>query len=94
MKPDGFVHLSFADQIEGTIRGHFSEAGELRLFEIDRQRVRSDLRFEPSRGGSIFPHLYRSLEAEDLVRSWPLTRLELPRLAVGAEFDLPKGHRL
>ena len=98
LKPDGFVHLSFADEIRGTVQTHFGDAADLVLLEIDRERTRDRLRLEPSRGGALFPHLYRALEPADIVREWRVTKrgdaFELPEIAADPEFDRPRGRAL
>ena len=72
---EGFVHLSFAAQLAGTLALHFRDAAALTLLELDARRVGAPaLRLERSRGGERFPHLYRPLEVHDVVRSWPLAR--------------------
>ena len=95
LQPDGFVHLSFVGQIEGTLQRHYAGFAELVLFEIDRERVRPALRIEPSRGGVDFPHLYRALEPADLCRRWSLKkngdRFDMPELASDSELDRPAG---
>ncbi|MEM9430324.1 MAG: DUF952 domain-containing protein [Pseudomonadota bacterium] len=65
---DGFIHLSAADQVEETAAKHFAEAEGLWLLAVEAD----DLTWEPSRGGALFPHLYRPLEARDVVWSRPL----------------------
>jgi uncharacterized protein (DUF952 family) len=62
---DGFVHLSTAGQLEGTLARHFAGFGGLVVAEI---AVEEDpaLRWEPSRGGALFPHLYRPLLMADV----------------------------
>ncbi len=89
----GFVHLSLAEQLEGTLRTHFAAAERLTLIELDAARLGLALRFEPSRGGALFPHLYRPIEAQDALREWPLTRSgarwSTPRIASEPEADVP-----
>lgn len=58
---DGFIHLSTADQVEETIAKHFAGAGPLVLVAVDGQSLGPDLKWEPSRGGALFPHLYAPL---------------------------------
>ncbi|MCE9592800.1 MAG: DUF952 domain-containing protein [Planctomycetes bacterium] len=91
LAPDGFVHLSFADQVVGTLERHYASPERAWLLEVDRQRARAQLRLEPSRGGALFPHLYRGFEAGDIVGGWPLVRgrdgWSLPSLAAAARFD-------
>lgn len=62
---DGFVHLSTAAQLEGTLARHF--AGETGLV-VAEVAVAEDpaLRWETSRGGALFPHLYRPLRRADV----------------------------
>ena len=58
---DGFIHLSTADQLEGTLAKHFARQRGLLLLEVDAARLREGLKWEPSRGGALFPHLYAPL---------------------------------
>jgi uncharacterized protein (DUF952 family) len=69
---DGFVHLSTAAQVEETARLHFAGVEGLMLVALDEARLGPDLRWEPSRGGDVFPHLYRELRAADVLWAAPL----------------------
>ena len=69
---DGFVHLSTAAQVEETARRHFSGEEGLMLVALDEARLALDLAWAPSRGGALFPHLYRELRADDVLWSAPL----------------------
>jgi uncharacterized protein (DUF952 family) len=81
---DGFVHLSARHQVAETLRKHFSTESDLVLLTVDTRRVPpGSLRWEISRGGDSFPHLYAKLAAEYVVESRALTidstgRHELP----------------
>lgn len=69
---DGFIHLSAADQLEGTLARHFAgEAGLVRL-ALDVAALGDALRWEVSRGGARFPHLYRPLARADVIEAVPL----------------------
>ena len=59
---DGFIHLSTAGQVRETASRHFAGQGDLVLVSIEDERLGDALRFEPSRGGAWFPHLYRPLD--------------------------------
>ena len=69
---DGFVHLSTADQAPETAAKHFADVGDLTLAQLDADALGDDLRWEPSRGGQDFPHLYRDLSPTDVIVAWPL----------------------
>ena len=69
---EGFVHLSFEAQLEGTLRAHFDPGEALILLEIDADRAGAALRYEASRGGALFPHLYRELRRGDVLNHWPI----------------------
>ncbi len=71
---DGFIHLSAADQWEGTRAKWFADADELWLVGVDAGALGDDLRWEVSRGGARFPHLYRMLLAGDVVSARQLFR--------------------
>lgn len=59
---DGFVHFSTAAQLPGTLARHYSGQADLKLIAVDADRLGAALRFEASRGGELFPHLYGDLD--------------------------------
>ena len=71
---DGFVHLSTRDQVEETVRLHFAGAANLVLVAVDEGRLGEALRWEASRGGALFPHLFRSLRMDDVLWHRPLPK--------------------
>ena len=69
---EGFVHLSFESQLAGTLSAHYSHCDEVHVVEVT---IRDEgLVIEPSRGGELFPHLYRGLSAAEITRSGVLRR--------------------
>lgn len=58
---DGFIHFSTATQVRETARRHFAGQQDLLLVAIEPAALGETLRFEPSRGGALFPHLYGTL---------------------------------
>ena len=58
---DGFIHFSTADQVGETARRHFAGRESLLLVTVSARALGDALRWEPSRGGDPFPHLYGSL---------------------------------
>jgi len=71
---DGYIHFSTAAQVAGTAARHFASESDLVLVAVDPDRLGADLRWEPSRGGQLFPHLYRELRLTDVLwdKSLPL----------------------
>jgi uncharacterized protein (DUF952 family) len=59
---DGFIHFSTAAQVAETAARHFAGTGDLVLVAVDGTRLGKDLRYERSRGGDLFPHLYGPLD--------------------------------
>jgi uncharacterized protein (DUF952 family) len=59
---DGFIHLSAGHQLEGTLAAHFAGQDSLVLVALDAGRLGDALKWEPSRGGVLFPHLYAPLD--------------------------------
>jgi len=60
---DGFIHLSTREQLPGTLAKHYGGLDGLILLSIPVGELPADaLRWEPSRGGALFPHLYGTLE--------------------------------
>jgi uncharacterized protein (DUF952 family) len=58
---DGYIHLSTADQLEETLAKHFAGQADLIIAEIDLSGFGDVLKWEVSRGGALFPHLYAPL---------------------------------
>jgi uncharacterized protein (DUF952 family) len=70
---DGFIHLSAPDQVAGTLAKWFAgEAGVVAL-TLDADALGADVRWEPARGGQLFPHLYRPLRIAEVVSATPIT---------------------
>ena len=80
---DGFVHLSTAEQLAETAAKHFKDDVGLWVLAVETDNL-DRLEWEPSRGGALFPHLYRSLRLSDI--KW------IRRMALGATGHvLPEG---
>ncbi len=73
-RQDGYIHFSAADQVAETAAKHFAGAGDLVLVAVDGRSLGPRLKWEPSRGGALFPHLYGSmpLGAVSWVKKLPL----------------------
>lgn len=70
---DGFIHLSTDPQVLATIEKHFTSNKYLWAALCRTDLMKYNLRWEPSRAGALFPHLYRQLEMEDVVAIYPVT---------------------
>ena len=64
---DGYVHFSTAEQLAETLRRHFAGETGVVVLAVDAEVVAPALRWEPSRGRALFPHLYRSLALADVL---------------------------
>jgi uncharacterized protein (DUF952 family) len=69
---DGFIHLSAAHQLAGTLARHFAGQPALVLLAVDPGRLGDKLKWEPSRSGELFPHLYAPLDFAALLWAEPL----------------------
>lgn len=76
---DGFIHFSTADQVRETAARHFAGQDGLKLVAVAAAPLGDALRWEPSRGGALFPHLYAPLPLAAVL--WVK---DLPRDAQGA----------
>ena len=68
---DDYIHFSTAGQLEETARRHFSGRAGLVCFAVDSEGL-DDLRWEPSRGGALFAHLFGSLDTSRVLDVWPI----------------------
>lgn len=64
---DGYIHLSSADQVEGTLEKHFAGQTGLHIAEVDLALLGDAIRWEEARGGALFPHLYGDLPIDAVV---------------------------
>ncbi|MGR3503800.1 DUF952 domain-containing protein [Pseudaestuariivita sp.] len=73
---DGYVHFSTAQQAEETAAKHFAGEDHLFLVAVETDRLGDALKWEVSRGGAEFPHLYREMRMEDVAWAQPLPLTE------------------
>ena len=73
-RSDGYIHFSTAAQVAETAARHFAGAEDLVLVAVEAENLGPALRYEPSRGGDLFPHLYRLLKMGDIVWSRVISR--------------------
>ncbi|MFT7311752.1 MAG: hypothetical protein ACI853_002251 [Paracoccaceae bacterium] len=71
---DGYIHFSTAATVAETAAKHFAAQSDLVLVAFDSDTLGDLLRWEPSRGGALFPHLYRELRINEVLwdKSLPL----------------------
>ena len=81
---DGFIHFSTAAQVRETADKHFAGAADLMLVVVDADALAGALRWEVSRGGDLFPHLYGALPLAAVLWAKPL------RLDAGGRHVFPE----
>lgn len=69
---DGYVHFSTIEQAPETAAKHFTGEDDLMLLAVEADRLGDALKWEASRGGALFPHLYRVLRLSDVHWAQPL----------------------
>lgn len=69
---DGFIHLSGADQVLDTAERHYAAVRPLMLLTVDAHRVHGEVRWEESRDGALFPHLYGTIPLEAVLAAQSL----------------------
>jgi len=80
---DGFIHLSTGAQAAETAARHFAGEKGLVLARIDPEKLEAELKWEPSRGGALFPHLYGPLPMSAVARTWVLAADEVSAVVDG-----------
>jgi uncharacterized protein (DUF952 family) len=71
-RADGFIHFSTRTQVRETAARHFAGQTGLLLIAVDAEQLRDALKWEPSRGGDLFPHLYAPLPVDAAIWIKPL----------------------
>jgi len=69
---DGFIHFSTAAQVRESAAKHRAGQDDLMLLTVDPAKLGDALKWEPSRGGQLFPHLYGALPTDAVLRADPL----------------------
>ena len=64
---DGFIHFSTAEQAAETAAKWFAGVEGLKLLALESESFGEDMKWEPSRGGQLFPHLYGTLKLADVI---------------------------
>lgn len=67
LQTEGFIHCSFAEQVETVLRRYYTDAEKVLLLEIESEKLTSKLAEEPSTGGEIYPHVYGQINKNAIV---------------------------
>ena len=73
LQTEGFIHCSFAEQIETVLNRYYKDTERVLLLEIETEKLTSELINEPSTGGEIYPHIYGKINAEAIVGNKEIT---------------------
>ena len=71
---DEFIHLSTATQLDETVAKHFAGQNDLHVAAVDLSALGGAVKWEPSRGGDLFPHIYGALPLSAVFAYGPLER--------------------
>ncbi len=82
---DGFIHLSGQNQVAETAQKYFADQDPIVLVAVSTAQLGEQLKWEKSRGGQSFPHLYATLAMQDVVQHWQIKKSE------NGEHLLPSG---
>lgn len=82
---DGYIHFSSSDQVAETAAKHFAGQHDLLLVAVDADSLDDALKWEVSRGGALFPHLYAHLSMQSVLWAKPMP------LSEDGEHIIPTG---
>jgi uncharacterized protein (DUF952 family) len=77
---DGYIHLSTANQLDETVARHFAGQSDLHVAAVDLPVLGDAVKWEPSRGGALFPHIYAPLPLSAVIAYGRLERDEDDRV--------------
>lgn len=85
---DGFIHMSTAAQLQGTLDKHYTDGDVVILAAVRLVDAAAEIKWEVSRGGAEFPHIYGELPLSAVTQHWPLSpdpegRYAVPDLRTG-----------
>jgi uncharacterized protein (DUF952 family) len=70
-RADGFLHLSTAEQLAGSLAKHYPEPEGFVILTVRRAAFGAELKWEPSRGGALFPHVYGEIPLSAVIAVAP-----------------------
>ena len=76
---DGYIHLSTQDQVQGTLDKHFPGQKGLVIAEVDLTLLIDIIKWEVSRGGALFPHIYGALPMAAIIGHFDSDQSMVPR---------------
>ncbi|MFN0278749.1 MAG: DUF952 domain-containing protein [Pyrinomonadaceae bacterium] len=68
LETEGFIHCSFAEQLDGVISRYYKGKDRLMILEIDTERLMSRMIKEPSTNNEIYPHIYGPINRDAIIR--------------------------
>lgn len=77
---DGFIHLSTSGQLDETVAKHFAGLDDLHIAAVDLEALGDAVKWEASRGGALFPHIYGSLPLSAVIAYGSLDRDEAGKI--------------
>ncbi len=85
---DGYVHFSTSKQVQETLAKWFKGQKGCALVSVDGRNFGPDLKWERSRGGDYFPHVYASVREHHISAIWPLDEFDADGAPLAPEFVL------
>jgi len=67
LQTEGFIHCSFAGQLEGVLQRYYKDAEKVLILEIDIERLTSKFVEEPSTNNEVYPHIYGEINRDSIV---------------------------
>lgn len=84
---DGYIHFSTIDQLQETANKHFADVEKIYILAFNTETLpAAHLKWEPSRGGALFPHLYATLDTSLNSAVWELDKSDC------SQFDMKNIH--
>lgn len=68
LQNEGFIHCSFANQLEGVLERYYKNAGKVLILEIETNKLTSKLVNEPSTNNEIYPHIYGKINVDSIIQ--------------------------
>jgi len=69
LQTEGFIHCSYAGQVETVLNRYYKDAKTILLLEIETEKLTSKFVEEPSTGGEIYPHIYGGINREAVIKT-------------------------